>query len=130
MLPWLAVVRQDAVRDAYRLDAHRHFPHGGADFRHQHALVVGFDQHDNVAAAGLADLAQRLAIEGRDGGAVLNCTMEQSQLAVLLANMRQHVARVAFDESALVRRSTMEDQRVEAQVDVLLDELDVIFRVG
>ena len=63
-------------------------------------------------------------------GAVPDCTMEQGQLAVLLANVRQHVARVAFDEGALVRRGAVEDQRVEAQVDVLLDEPDVVFRVG
>ena len=52
------------------------------------------------------------------------------QLSDLATHTRQDVFGVAFDEGTLVGERGMEDQVIETQVDVLLDELDVVVRVG
>ena len=46
----------------------------------------------------------------------------------LRAQARQNIAPVAFDEAALIGASRMQEEVGEAEVDVLLDELDISFQ--
>ena len=48
--------------------------------------------------------------------------------ASLRAQTRQNIAPVAFDKAALIGASRMQEEVGEAEVDVLLDELDISFQ--
>jgi hypothetical protein len=55
-------------------------------------------------------------------------TLEYYLRTSLRAQARQNIAPVAFDKAALIGASRMQEEVGEAEVNVLLDELDVSFQ--